>query len=883
MKNTVKKLGASLILFAVLVATTFQGMLLPVGADVTVHHVSTAEEFNAAAAAIKAAGAGEYVVDLQADMTVSNGFSIQTAGIIVTLIGNGHTLTLQGEGDFYVANGAVLNLGDGVSELTVKGTENNDAPGIVYVKDSASVCNMYSGVTLKDHKSQNYYGGGVTVEGGTFHMYGGTIENCGIEGGSVCYGGGAAVVAGGTFIMDDGTITGCYAESDYIDGTDPNRCFTAIGGGVYVSDGSSFTMNGGTISNNTATNFGGGVALDISYGEMQSYGMGNPKSTVTINGGTISGNTADCGAGVFASGYFYSFSSAIATAHYGIGTTPNPGLYINGGEISSNAANDAGGGVFLAMLRPAIKAQIHNAEIKNNTADNGAGVEVFGYWTKTDLDGCTITGNTSVTKGGGLALISNSSGGETTLKNTVIENNNSGDRGAGVYYDGNSKLTISGNNSIQNNRFGSELNNLNIFSASKPVYIGGALTGSQIGVSDPTLWDDGMTNEDTAAVSTGYLTSGYQTYNAENPFTFFTSDHNTWKADVSNVNTAEIRLVRMPYEYLDKVTLTKTYNGAAGYDNAGTPIATQNVLAEDVTFTIEPYKSFNRETGKTDIPSFAETSYTISAGDGSDFVEAALPSFAASNYGIGEYWYKVKENAGATAGVGYDTAEYYLHVVVSYEDPYDPASFGVSQVVLHKAAPANDGSYSNDAADKVTGLTNTYGAGSLTVTKNLTGNMADLNKSFEVTVVLTAPTGKTVTGPIQYGSNTIAGGWIGTKQIVFNLKNGESAQIQGIPDGVTYTVTETDYSGEGYDIPVYSFDHATETGDTAVTAAAWAGNYASGAISDSADTVTIENKKDALIDVGVMVDNAPYVLMIALVLGLSALIFVQKRKRMIEE
>lgn len=107
---------------------------------------------------------------------------------------------------------------------------------------------MYSGVTLSGREGNNYFGGGVTVSGGTFHMYGGTIEKCGIKGGSVCYGGGVAVVYGGQFIMDSGTIKDCYAESDYIDYWDPNRCFTAMGGGVFVSGGSYFRMNGGTIS-----------------------------------------------------------------------------------------------------------------------------------------------------------------------------------------------------------------------------------------------------------------------------------------------------------------------------------------------------------------------------------------------------------------------------------------------------------------------------------------------------------------------------------------------------------------------------------------------------------------------------------------------------------
>ena len=81
-------------------------------------------------------------------------------------------------------------------------------------------------------------------------------------------------------------------------------------------------------------------------------------------------------------------------------------------------------------------------------------------------------------------------------------------------------------------------------SQAQPVYVNGDLTGSQIGLSDPTLWDDNKTDEDETAVSTNYLTSGFKTYNSEHPANFFTSDHETWSADFSDVNENEVRLTR---------------------------------------------------------------------------------------------------------------------------------------------------------------------------------------------------------------------------------------------------------------------------------------------------------------------------------------------------
>lgn len=292
-------------------------------ADPTVYTVGNSEEFNNAVADINEKADGDYVIKLAADIESEASVS---GPCPVTILGCGHTLTIGTNGSLQVEKGSHLSLGaaDGSDTLTIKGSgENNDAPGLLYV-DGGS-CDMYAGVTLADRKGNNYFGGGVTVFGGTFHMHGGAIEKCGIEGGSVCYGGGVAVAYGGTFVMDDGEIKDCYAESDYVDYYDPTRCICAVGGGVFVSGGSSFTMNGGSISDNVATNMGGGVALIASYEEVVS-GSGNLKSRVDLLGGAIDGNKAHDGAGVLASAYFYAYADALAADPPSMGAAEKQGL-----------------------------------------------------------------------------------------------------------------------------------------------------------------------------------------------------------------------------------------------------------------------------------------------------------------------------------------------------------------------------------------------------------------------------------------------------------------------------------------------------------------------------------------------------------------------------
>lgn len=411
--------------------------LMPISANATestVISVSSKTEFEEAIDRVNKDSGSDYTIELTADIS-ANGFSIDSSRK-ATILGNGHTLTMGVYGSIQVTKGAELTLGstDGnvLNIRSEKGTS-NDAPGMLNIEGT---CNMYSGVTLSGREGNNYFGGGVTVSGGTFHMYGGTIEKCGIKGGSVCYGGGVAVVYGGQFIMDSGTIKECYATSDYVDYFDPSRCFTAMGGGVFVSGGSSFVMNGGSVSNNSATNMGGGVAVAASYEEI-SGGLGNLKSSVEILGGKVEENKAKKGAGVFASTYYYAFANAICADTPAAGASKKPGLHIKDTQILNNTTTDTeegrGGGMFVVALKSPATASLENTTVKGNKATTGAGIASYGYYTNMNIKGCTITENTANKYGGGFAAEDNKSGGKTTFTDTILCNNIADKAGSDVY------------------------------------------------------------------------------------------------------------------------------------------------------------------------------------------------------------------------------------------------------------------------------------------------------------------------------------------------------------------------------------------------------------------------------------------------------------------
>ena len=137
---------------------------------VTVIKVGNEKAFDDAISTVNSASKGEYVISLTDDMEI-NGVSIQSQ-CPVTLLGNGHTLTVAQYASIHVAKGAQVKLGseDGnVLEIRSVSETSNDVPGLLGIEGT---CEMYSGVSLSGREGNNYFGGGVTVSGGTFRRCG---------------------------------------------------------------------------------------------------------------------------------------------------------------------------------------------------------------------------------------------------------------------------------------------------------------------------------------------------------------------------------------------------------------------------------------------------------------------------------------------------------------------------------------------------------------------------------------------------------------------------------------------------------------------------------------------------------------------------------------
>ena len=508
--------------------------------------VSTAEEFASAVSAINSGGAGTHTISLQGDITDFPGATFGASGTDTKLLGNGHRLVFMAPSSFCVTNGAVLRIGSAddsaASALDMTRAKSNDVPGVLSVGDKGTV-HIHDGVVLHDCEGNNYFGGGVSVEGGLFHMHGGTIRNCGINGGSVCFGGGVAVVYGGRFIMDGGTIKDCYVLGPAGDDekTYPYRSLLypwTAGGGVFVSYIGSFEMNGGVIegcsadvadpeTSSTSDGVGGGVAVCTSYA---TSALGYLDAEFVMKGGVIKGCRARSAGGGVVAGLREAFFSVIGTYPPAWVDGHSARVSLVGGMISGCSSDD-GGGVFLMWIRPNIPVTMGAVTICDCEAEYGGGIEVYSYWTQLMMDGTSVTGNTAA-HAAGVLLNGNKDGGTigTTMKDVSVTDNvaTDADGVGGIYYSTDSKLTISGAMDVSGNVAGNERKDSNLYCQGNtyPFYISGSLEGSTIGLTDPLL-DAGGADSDV------FLSSGY---NAQNPGVHpyarvFTSDHEGWYAD----------------------------------------------------------------------------------------------------------------------------------------------------------------------------------------------------------------------------------------------------------------------------------------------------------------------------------------------------------------
>jgi fibronectin-binding autotransporter adhesin len=375
-----------------------------------------------------------------------------SAGAAIDVLG-GETVVIQGfritggtgssEGPF-VTNGGGVNAyyAEGPVDIVDCVIEDNLADlggGVVFGTAGGRLVNSQ----VRDNVAGSH-GGGIYLAGGV------TLENSEVTGNvAATYGGGVAVgdqndlalvnssihdntasTGGGLFAFDAGVIV-----ADATSSVAANSA-TVSGGGVFLDEAAEWT--GGEVVDNDATELGGGIhvndggavsAVLVARNTADDAAGMSLSGLVDLTGVIVEENVAvQSGGGVYAREADV-VADATTDVRGNIAATAGGLLLLDanwsGGAVTANEAEN-GGGVYFSNLGTGSSALL-DVVIEDNVAlESGGGIYARGTWS---LDGCSVSGNTSLDRAGGLYAY-NATG---TALNTDFSSNAASERGGAIY------------------------------------------------------------------------------------------------------------------------------------------------------------------------------------------------------------------------------------------------------------------------------------------------------------------------------------------------------------------------------------------------------------------------------------------------------------------
>lgn len=302
---------------------------------------------------------------------------------------------------------------------------------------------------------------------------------------------------------------------------------------------------------------------------------------------------------------------------------------------------------------------------------------------------------------------------------------------------------------------------------------------------------------------------------------------------------------------------------------------------EDFTFSVtyvpdksKPYTSTYTYTGTKTVKfeenmTAKDVAYTGSLGIKiSDF---SLPE------GPGKYCFEIKETSNGTPGVTYDNSTRYLVITVANNDNLNGYVY-YAQLYDSNYSPATSikGQATGTKVDGANAFTNTYTANNVVISKDIKGGLSDLAAKFNFTVKLSYANGKTAGQYVGAKVTEYDGETQNVKDHVWAIDNttehsislgrNQSITLTNLPEGVTVTVVETD--GSEYTV--------TPSEDTTGTLS---GSTITATISNVDGKIGFVNTKEGTPDMGVVLDNAPYIAMLAIVAIGGVALMLNKRRR----
>lgn len=347
----------------------------------------------------------------------TNSSTIVSSGTNVTLDLADHSIKGIGGSPALTVESSNVAIKNG----TISGTATDG--GALLLRNNANV--TLTGTQLANCRAA-YRGGAVCIESGSSFTLGSGSSITGSQAGF----GGAVYLADGSFTQTEGAeISGCSVFEN------PAYSGTGYGSAVYIAKGT-YNLKGGTITGNTAPRYGtvyvsanAGAEFNMSGGEItanksQRAAVYQNGGTVTLAGGSITNNTAtEMGGGVYQNGG----TSLVRGDDFTISgnTAPNGGgWYMNGGSslmrggsIANNKATTNGGGIYQAGG----SLVVNGGEITaNNAADGGGLCHTGGTF---DFEGGALYGNISTKDGTGNDVYSTRENGRLDLIAAAAMNN----------------------------------------------------------------------------------------------------------------------------------------------------------------------------------------------------------------------------------------------------------------------------------------------------------------------------------------------------------------------------------------------------------------------------------------------------------------------------
>lgn len=269
---------------------------------------------------------------------------------------------------------------------------------------------------------------------------------------------------------------------------------------------------------------------------------------------------------------------------------------------------------------------------------------------------------------------------------------------------------------------------------------------------------------------------------------------------------------------------------------------------------------------------------------------------------VGEYTYTLSEDTVKYPGVSANDSALTMKITVvnQLNDQKQPIadSYGY-YVALYR---------DNKKVEAKDAFKNSYDSKSLTLSKTVHGALADLNKDFTFTIKFTKDTGVDA-------NNLYMGPQVGTlstnvsiksedtataplaantyleldKSYTVSLRHNGSLELSNLPAGIKYEVFENGSEVSGSDVVLNTTNTSGQNVKYVVTvedanqnAVTFSGITVSGQINKESPanvTTAFHNTNNAEPDMGVVLDNAPYIAMLAIVAIGGVALMLNKRRR----